>query len=100
MTALRSLLLALVGLALALPVFAQDSRGRVQGTIADSTGGVLPGVTVTLRNDATGPRDRPHQRDQRPLRLRPGRPRHLHDHRPSRGLRDGRAEERAPPPAR
>ena len=53
MTALRSLVLALVGLALALPLFAQDSRGRLQGTITDSTGGVLPGVTVTLRNNAT-----------------------------------------------
>jgi hypothetical protein len=54
MTALRRPLLALAFLALALPAFAQDSRGRVQGLVADSTGGVLPGVTVTLRNDATG----------------------------------------------
>ncbi len=53
MTVLRSILLTLVGLALALPVSAQDSRGRIQGTVSDATGGVLPGVTVTLRSDAT-----------------------------------------------
>jgi len=33
---------------------AQDYRGRVQGSITDETRAVLPGVTVTLRNDATG----------------------------------------------
>jgi hypothetical protein len=33
---------------------AQDSRGRIQGSIADATGGALPGVTVILVNDATG----------------------------------------------
>ncbi len=32
---------------------AQDYRGRVQGAVMDSSGGALPGVTVTLRNDAT-----------------------------------------------
>src|SRR5262245_58554823 len=33
---------------------AQDYRGRVQGTVFDSTQGALPGVTVTMVNDATG----------------------------------------------
>jgi hypothetical protein len=33
---------------------AQDYRGRIQGAIADSSAGALPGTTVTLRNDATG----------------------------------------------
>jgi hypothetical protein len=44
-------------LALALaagPAAAQDFRGAVSGTITDSTGGVLPGVTVTVTNTATG----------------------------------------------
>jgi hypothetical protein len=54
MTVLRTLVLALIGLALALPVSAQATRGRVQGTVVDTTGGVLPGVTVTLQNDGTG----------------------------------------------
>jgi len=33
---------------------AQDYRARVQGTIADASGAVLPGVTVTLTNNETG----------------------------------------------
>jgi hypothetical protein len=33
---------------------AQDYRGRVQGSIVDESKGALPGVSVTLRNDATG----------------------------------------------
>ncbi len=32
---------------------AQDYRGRVQGSVGDASGGALPGVTVTLVNDAT-----------------------------------------------
>ena len=39
---------------LALPASAQDYRGRVQGKVMDSSQAVLPGVTVTLSNDATG----------------------------------------------
>ena len=33
---------------------AQDYRARVQGTVADASAAVLPGVTVTLTNTATG----------------------------------------------
>ena len=40
-------------LALAAPVTAQDFRGSIRGTITDSTGGVLPGVTVTVTNTDT-----------------------------------------------
>lgn len=40
-------------LLLALPALAQDYRGRVQGLVSDETGAVIPGVSVTLRNDAT-----------------------------------------------
>ena len=32
---------------------AQDYRARVQGSVVDSSQGVLPGVTVTLVNEAT-----------------------------------------------
>jgi len=39
----------LVGLQ-TLPAVAQDFRGSISGTIKDSTGGVLPGVTVTVTN--------------------------------------------------
>src|SRR2546425_3827612 len=47
--------LIVVAAILALPVagYAQGEAG-VNGTITDSTGGVLPGATVTASNDATG----------------------------------------------
>jgi len=45
------LLLALAGAGLA---GAQGTTSRLVGQVVDSTGGVLPGVTVTLTNDATG----------------------------------------------
>ncbi len=32
----------------------QDSRGAIQGRVADSSGGTLPGTTVTVTNMATG----------------------------------------------
>src|SRR5262245_65560055 len=35
-------------------VFAQDFRGGVSGTVSDGTGGVLPGVTITVTNTETG----------------------------------------------
>jgi len=41
-------------LALAPAAGAQDYRARVQGTVLDESKGVMPGVTVTLINDATG----------------------------------------------
>jgi hypothetical protein len=48
--------LALVAMiaAMAAAVAAQDFRGTIEGTVADSTGGVLPGVTVTVTNASTG----------------------------------------------
>jgi hypothetical protein len=33
---------------------AQDYRGRVQGSVSDTSQGTMPGVTVTMINDATG----------------------------------------------
>jgi hypothetical protein len=38
---------------LAAPAAAQESRGSIAGRVADSSGGVLPGVTVTVVNNAT-----------------------------------------------
>src|SRR3989304_4955609 len=35
------------------PAAAQQQLGAIQGTIADQTGGVLPGVTVTVRSTGT-----------------------------------------------
>ena len=35
------------------PVAAQESRGSIAGLVVDSSGGALPGVTVTIRNIGT-----------------------------------------------
>lgn len=48
----RRLLVALFCLAAAQAAYAQ-APGRVTGRISDETGGVLPGVTIELRNDST-----------------------------------------------
>src|SRR3982751_5257682 len=49
---------ALIALALALssPAFAQSTaaNGAIEGTVSDASGGVLPGVTVTITNVDTG----------------------------------------------
>ncbi|HEY7171250.1 MAG TPA: TonB-dependent receptor [Vicinamibacterales bacterium] len=50
---MRTFALALLIGFTTLPAFAQ-STSTVQGTISDASGGVLPGVTVTVRNTATG----------------------------------------------
>ncbi len=46
-------LLVVAMLISAASVFAQTSMGVVDGTVTDSSGGVLPGATVTLTNQAT-----------------------------------------------
>ena len=50
---IRTFLTAML-LLVATPAFAQFDAGSVLGTVRDSSGGVLPGVTVTLRNGDTG----------------------------------------------
>src|SRR5499427_156051 len=37
-----------------IPVLSQSSNGTISGTIADASGAVVPGVTVTATNNATG----------------------------------------------
>ena len=44
----------LLSLVLVAPVAAQHQLGAIQGTIVDATGGVLPGVAITVTNLATG----------------------------------------------
>jgi hypothetical protein len=44
----------IAALLLATPVLAQEYRGRVQGMLTDDAQLAVPGVHVTLRNDATG----------------------------------------------
>src|SRR5258708_30887717 len=54
MKALNFLLASSVALLLASPALSQSTNATVTGTIADSTGALLPGVTVTAANTATG----------------------------------------------
>jgi hypothetical protein len=49
----RKIVLIMALIAWALPAWAQSS-GAVQGTITDAQGAVVPGVTVIVRNEATG----------------------------------------------
>src|SRR6266513_1110293 len=46
--------LIFLGAMLALPVLAAAQAAALTGTITDSTGGVLPGVTVVAINEASG----------------------------------------------
>src|SRR4029079_1666723 len=49
------LVLAVVGAAcFTAPAAAQSVTGSIQGTVVDQSGAVLPGVTVTVTNTATG----------------------------------------------
>ena len=50
----RTLVSLLVFLVLPLVCAAQTFRGSIAGRISDQTGAVLPGVSVTATNDATG----------------------------------------------
>jgi hypothetical protein len=53
---LRLLVAALLATLLAAPAFAQSQavNGTIEGTVSDASGGVLPGVTVTITNIDTG----------------------------------------------
>jgi len=51
--AVVGVLIALL-VALALPVSAQQGTTEVRGRVVDPQGAVLPGVTVTVRNQDTG----------------------------------------------
>src|SRR5947207_14145034 len=50
---IRAALLAFVLFA-STPLFSQSSNGTISGTVADASGAVIPGVTVTATNNATG----------------------------------------------
>ena len=53
---LKYVLSALLSLSLTAPALAQSqaANGAIEGTVSDSSGGVLPGVTVTITNLDTG----------------------------------------------
>ena len=54
MTTSQPIRVALLLTLFAITAQAQESRGRVQGAVADATGAVLPGASVVLQNDNTG----------------------------------------------
>src|SRR5437867_13422127 len=54
MKVLNVMLAALLALLVAAPALSQSTNATVTGTIADSTGALIPGVTVTATNTATG----------------------------------------------
>jgi hypothetical protein len=50
---LAVLFLSLLAIGAAAPAWAQYTTGTITGTVTDSTGAVLPGVTVTLKSQST-----------------------------------------------
>jgi hypothetical protein len=54
MTTQRILGAALVWLFLSTSLFSQSSNATVSGTVGDATGALIPGVTITATNNATG----------------------------------------------
>ena len=82
MCATRRVLCAVaLGLLLAVPVHAQVTTADLVGRVTDTSGGVLPGATVTVTNDGT--RDVRVATDgrRRRLRVQPAADRQLHGRR-------------------
>jgi hypothetical protein len=48
---------AFATLLMASPAWAQQQSGRIDGVVTDASGGIVPGVTVTLTGPATGPQE-------------------------------------------
>ncbi len=72
-------------------VAAQGPTGVIEGVVRDEQGGVLPGVTMTLRNQDTGvTRTRCHEADGR-YTLPGARARHATRARRAVGIRDQRS---------
>src|SRR5215831_19327498 len=51
---IRILALIILSVFLAAPAAAQTATSEIAGTVRDSTGGALPGVTITLTHVASG----------------------------------------------
>ncbi len=50
LSVLKYVLVAATALLISIPAAAQEVRGRVQGTVTDNSGAVIPAAQVTLRN--------------------------------------------------
>src|SRR3981081_3091989 len=51
---LRTLSVLLCGVVLAWPAAAQEQRGSIEGVVKDTSGGVLPGVSIEARSPGGG----------------------------------------------
>ena len=54
MQRLLTVFVTVLGLFMTVPAFAQISTAQLDGRVTDTSGGVLPGVTVTLTQTETG----------------------------------------------
>ncbi|HET9129892.1 MAG TPA: carboxypeptidase-like regulatory domain-containing protein, partial [Terriglobia bacterium] len=54
MNGLRVVVAILVSLLFSIPSFSQSSNGTVSGSVNDPSGAIVPGVTITATNNATG----------------------------------------------
>ena len=86
-------------LALTLPVAAQEQTGQIQGSVKDTSGAVLPGVTVEIANVSTGcgRGHRRHRRQWRVPRAGPA-PGQVRSHGQAAGLHAGEDGERRAAP--
>ena len=50
----RRLLIAIAAATLLFPLSAHAQTAELRGTVSDASGGILPGVTVTIRHEGTG----------------------------------------------
>ena len=50
----RLMLMGLMLALISLPAFAQGGTSSITGTVIDTSGGAVPGATVTAKNDSTG----------------------------------------------
>ena len=48
---------AFAALLIASPAWAQQQSGRIDGVVTDASGGVVPGVTLTVTGPATAPQE-------------------------------------------
>jgi len=85
-----TLIIALVAqLFLQAPVCAQTDQGRIIGTVRDQSKAIVPGATVTVKNDRTGEERNINTTDQGQYLVTALKPRVLHRQRQGGWIRNG-----------
>ena len=87
--------LALIVLSSTLALAQGSANSSLAGVVVDTAGGVVPGATVTVKNNATGEHVRDRQQHGRRVLDSGARSGHLHRHRRARRLQD-RGHQRRP----